>query len=120
MVERPIRVNTLIHNFLQQKAIARSSCHQSCDVSCEGYDRRTIDESSSLRNVTTIQKDIPVEGLNEQARRHSSGTSLGPHPEENTEDIGRDSRGSLAVPKRRSSADEVKKFEISQQEGSEI
>ena len=110
----------MIHNFLQQKATTRSSCHQSCDVSSEVHDGRPSDESSSLRNVTTLQEDVPVEGLNEQARRHSSGMSLGPHPEENTEDIGRDSRASLAVPKRRSSADEVKKFEISQQEGSEI
>lgn len=120
MVERPTRVNTLIHNFLQQKATTRSSCHQSCDVSAEVHDGRPSDESSSSRNVTTLQEDVPVEGSNEQARRHSSGMSLGPHPEENTEDIGRDSRASLAVPKRRSSADEVKKFEISQQEGSEI
>lgn len=110
----------MIHNFLQQKATTRSSCHQSCDVSSEVHDRPS-DESSSLRNVTTLQEDIPLEGLNEQARRHSSGMLLGSHPEENTEDIGRDSRASsLAVPKRRSSANEVKKFEISQQEGSEI
>lgn len=115
----------MIHNFLQQDATSRSLCHLSCDISSEGYDRRASDESSSLRDVRTLQKDIPVEGLNEQARRHSSRMSLEPRPEENTGDIGRDSRASLTVPinfhsNRRSSADEVKKLETSQHEGSEM
>lgn len=115
MVESPKRVNWLIHNFLQRDGTSRST-----DDSSKG----SLHVTKATDLIKAESHKTAADGFNEQVRRCSSGLSIEPYLEQNTEDTRKGSRSPLTVPvndhsRRRSSADEVKELHLLQQERKE-
>ena len=109
------RVNWLIHNFLQRDGTSRST-----DDSSKG----SLHVTKATDLIKAESHKTAADGFNEQVRRCSSGLSIEPYLEQNTEDTRKGSRSPLTVPvnyhsRRRSSADEVKELHLLQQERKE-
>lgn len=109
MVESPVKVNWLIHNFLQRDPTTRSLHREPSDISSKASDiNSSQNEAGPLQTVT--------ECFNEETRRRSSGALLEPL-DESLREVRRGSRSSLSVPgtftsTRRLSADDVEEVII--------
>lgn len=125
MVESPVRVNWLIHNFLQRDATTRSLHNvgsQYFNFSSKGsLHVASKDKPTPSRNEAELQ--TVSESINEGTRRRSSGMALEPSGE-NSFNIG-NSQASLSVLGNKASTrmfltDDVEEISRLQTEGSEI
>lgn len=116
MVESPVKVNWLIHNFLQRDPTTRSLHREASDISSKAsiHVATNNDVNNSQNEAGPLQ--TVTECFNEETRRRSSGALLEPL-DETLGEVRRGSRSSLNVPgtftsTRRLSADDVEEVVI--------
>lgn len=122
MVESPVRVNWLIHNFLQRDVTTRSLHHQSVDLSSKGSIHVTRNDGANVTQGDSEPLQTVSESCNEEARRCSSEMTLQEPLDKSLKNV---RRASLSVPEkfghaRRYSGDSIEAIDILQQGSPEI